>query len=88
MCTFSRSRKVNLEKRGVDNKCDKQYIAVYEGIASWDRNILRRFCGNESVNEAIISKSNKLTIKFFGKIVNGKGFNATYKPHQPTKGEN
>ncbi len=88
MYTISRFSEVNLEKRGKDNKCDKQYIEVYEGIASWKSDILRRFCGNESVNEAIISKSNKLRIKFFGKIVNGKGFNASYKPHQPTKGEN
>ena len=82
------SREVKLQPEDAKNEC-RDYIKVYDGHASWSPKIQDKFCGdgNGVVNEPIISRYNKLRIKFVSdKNFSDKGFMFTYDPYQPPKG--
>ena len=83
---FIRFRFVDLPRRE-NGDCKRDYIEIYDGIASWTR--ATTICGNESIYQPIISKSYKMRVKFTADRVNGKnrGFEAMYDPYQPSRGE-
>jgi hypothetical protein len=83
---FIRFRFVDLPRRE-NGDCKRDYIEIYDGIASWTR--VKEICGNESIYQPIISKSYKMKVKFTADRVHGKnrGFEAMYDPYQPSRGE-
>jgi hypothetical protein len=82
---FIRFRFVDLPRRE-NGDCKRDYIEIYDGIASWPRPRVTKICGNESIYQPIISKRYKMRVKFTADRVNGKnrGFEAMYDPYQPS----